>query len=316
MRRRRMRPTFKEATVVEFTQILCPVDLSELSMRPLRYATAFARWYDARLTALHVVPTFEPMQIRAGTLGDPVQIVQPVPQEDVLQELRRALDLAGASTLDPTVVAEAGDAAEVILDRAVAMPADLLVMGTHGRSGLNRLLLGSLTETVLHRAPCPVLTVPPHAPASAPSDVAFRHILCAMDFSPAALQAFGFAMELAREADGSVTLIQAIEWLAEEEPRELAHFNVAEYRQILISDAHERMQTLIADESGTYRNVRHVIEVGRAYREILRVASEIPADLIVMGAHGRGGPGLTPFGSTTHQVVRAATCPVLTVRTS
>lgn len=302
--------------MVEFKQILCPVDLSELSLRPLAYAAAFAALHDARLTALHVVPTFEPMQIRAGTLGYPVQIVQPVPKEEVLEALRKALEMVGGSTLDPMVAAEAGDAAEVIVDRAVAIPADLLVMGTHGRQGLDRVLLGSLTETVLHKAPCPVLTVPPHAPATAPADVAFRHILCPMDFSPAAMQAFGFAMALARRSDAAVTLIQAIEWLAGEEPRELAHFNIAEYRQILINDAHARMQSLIADESGTWRNVRHVVEVGRAYREILRVASEIPADLIVMGAHGHGGPGLTPFGSTTHQVVRAARCPVLTVRGS
>jgi nucleotide-binding universal stress UspA family protein len=101
-------------------------------------------------------------------------------------------------------------------------------MGTHGRSGFNRLLLGLVTEKVLRTSPCPVLTVPPHAPAVPPSDVAIRRILCPIDFSSAALQAFGFAMDLARRTNASVTVLYVIEWLPEEEPRALAHFNVPE----------------------------------------------------------------------------------------
>jgi nucleotide-binding universal stress UspA family protein len=123
--------------VVEFKNILCPIDLSEASVRPVAYAAAFARWYQARLTVLHVVPTFDPMQMRSG-LGDPVRIVQPMPREQVLDELRAALDVA--------LAAEAEDTVTTIVDRALAMPADLTVLGTHGRSGFDRLLLGSTTE--------------------------------------------------------------------------------------------------------------------------------------------------------------------------
>ena len=300
--------------MVEFKNILCPIDLSDASVRPLAYAAAFARWYGARLTVLHVVPTFDPMQVRSGSLGDPVRIVYPMPREEVLEELRRALDAAGIATLDVTLAAEAGDAGATIVDRAVVIPADLLVMGTHGRSGFDRLLLGSVAEKVLRKAPCPILTMPPHAPASAPEDVAFKQILCPVDFSPSALQALGFALDLARQADGSITVLHAIEWLAGEEPRAHAHFNVPEYRQYLVEDAHARLQALLAEEPRTWCGLEDVVVIGRAYREILEVASAREADLIVMGAQGRGGVGLTLFGSTTQQVVRAAACPVLTVR--
>jgi nucleotide-binding universal stress UspA family protein len=112
----------------------------------------------------------------------------------------------------------------------------------------DRLLLGSVTEKVLRKAPCPILTVPPHAPPDAPQEVLFKRILCAMDFSQSALQAFGFAVDLARQANGFVTVLHTIEWLAEEEPRAHAHFNVAEFRQHLVADAQERLNALIGEE--------------------------------------------------------------------
>ena len=300
--------------MVEFRNILCPIDLSDASSRPLAYATAFARWYEARLTVLHVVPTFDPMQIRSGALGDPVRILYPMTRDEILSELRRAVDAAGAGTLDVALATDAGDAAATIVDHAVRMASDLLVMGTHGRGGFDRLLLGSVTEKVLRKAPCPILTVPPHALPTMPEEVVFRRILCPMDFSPSALQAFGFAVDLARQANGSVTVLHVIEWLAEEEPRAHAHFNVSEYRQHLTADAHARLQALLADEPCTWCETEEVVVIGRAHREVLATAAARQTDLIVMGAQGRGSVGLALFGSTTQHVVRAATCPVLTVR--
>ncbi|HEY5617658.1 MAG TPA: universal stress protein [Vicinamibacterales bacterium] len=300
--------------MVEFRNILCPIDLSDVSSRPLAYATAFARWYEATLTVLHVVPTFDPMQVRSGALGDSVRMLYPMTRDEILSELRRAVDAAGAGTLDVALATDAGDAAATIVDHAVRMATDLLVMGTHGRGGFDRLLLGSVTEKVLRKAPCPILTVPPHALPTMPEEVVFRRILCPMDFSPSALQAFGFALDLARQANGSVTVLHVIEWLAEEEPRAHAHFNVSEYRQHLTADAHARLQALLADEPCTWCETEEVVVIGRAHREVLATAAARQTDLIVMGAQGRGSVGLALFGSTTQHVVRAATCPVLTVR--
>lgn len=299
--------------MVEFKHILCPTDLSDASAPALSYGAAFAVWYGAQLSLLHVVPTFDAIQVPPSTLGGAVQVVYPSTREEVLASMRKQADATGASAVNPYYVAEAGDPIDTIVDQALGMSADLLVVGTHGRSGFNRLLHGSVTEAVLHRAPCPVLTVPPQS-ADAPGNVAFKRIVCAMDFSPASMQALGFALDLARQADGTVTLLHAVEGLPDEEPRVHAHFNVAEYRTYLIEDARARLEKLVAGEPRTWCEIEPLVTVGRGYREILRVAAERDASLIAMGAQGRGGVGLTLLGSSTHQVIRAATCPVLTVR--
>ena len=297
--------------MIEFKQIICPVDLSDSSVRAFAHAAAIAQWYDAQLTVLHVVPTFEPIQMR-GDLGDPVRVITPMPREQVLEEMSRTLNLAAVSPR-ATPIAEAGDPQSTIIDQAISKKADLIVMGTHGRRGFKRLLLGSVTEAVLREAPCPVLTVP-QAPASVSEAVTFKRILCPIDFSPSALQALGFALDLARQADGRVTLLHVVEWLAEEEPRASTHFSVPEYRRYMVEDAQERLRNLVADESRTWVEIDDLVVFGRAHREILRSAETKPADLIVMGAQGRGGIGLALFGSTTQQVLRGAICPVLTVR--
>jgi nucleotide-binding universal stress UspA family protein len=300
--------------VIEFKQILCPTDLSEASVRSLTYAAAVARWYEARLTVLHVVPTFDPITVGPGTLNGPLQTVMPMSRLEILDEMRGITERAGIGSIHANLSAHQGDPARNIIDQALAIAADLVVMGTHGRSGFERLLIGSVAEKVLRKAPCPVLLVPPHVTATAHPDVSFKHILCPMDFSPSALQALGFALDLARQSDGVVTVLHALEWLGDEEPREYTHFNVPEYRQYVIDDARQRVQDLVADHARTWGAIEHRVVLGRAYREILRLAADSGTDLIVMGAQGRGGLGLTLFGSTTQQVVRAATCPVLTVR--
>jgi nucleotide-binding universal stress UspA family protein len=298
--------------VVEFTRILCPVDFSESSAGSLVHAAALARWYDAKLTVLHVVPTFDPVEVR-GDLGVPVHIVTPVPRERVLEELRRVVD-AAAGSIQASLAAESGDARTVIVDQALTTKADLIVMGTHGHRGFTRLIVGSVTESVLREAPCPVLTVPPHERAATSQSVTFKRILCPTDFSPSALQAVGFAIDLARQADGRVTLLGVLEWLAEEEPRSLAHFNVPEFRDLMARNTDDQLRALVVDELRAGSPIDTQVVFGRAHRQILRVAEEQSADLIVMGAQGRGGVSLALFGSTTQQVVRGATCPVLTVR--
>jgi len=120
-------------------------------------------------------------------------------------------------------------------------------------------------------------------------------------------------VDLARQSGGSVIALHAIEWLADDVSAH-ARFNVQDFRQHLIDDAHTRLRALIADQPGGTASIEDAVVIGRAYREVLKTADTGAADLIVMGAQGLGGMGLTLFGSTTQQVVRGATCPVLTVR--
>jgi nucleotide-binding universal stress UspA family protein len=292
--------------MIEFNHILCPADFSESSVRALACAAALAQWYDAQLTVLHVVPAFESAEARRDA-AEPSRVHASMRREQVLEEMKRSLNLAAVSSR-ATPVAEAGDPRTTIIEQAIAKKADLIVLGTHGRRGFKRLLLGSVTESVLREAPCPVLTVPPHAPAAVSDAPTFKRILCPIDFSPSSLQALGCALDLARQADGRVTLLHVVEWLPGE------HFNLPEYPRHLVEETRERLRRLVAEESRTWVEIDDEVVFGRAYREILRAAETKPPDLIVMGAQGRGGVELALFGSSTQQIVRGATCPVLTVR--
>ncbi len=297
---------------MEFEHILAPVDFSDSSSRSLAHAAALARWYDAALTVLHVAPTFQAVPIK-GDLGMPVHVTEPATDEEALRGIRRLLDESDISAR-ATPMIRTGDASTAIVDEATRTNADLIVMGTHGRRGFRRLLLGSVTESVLREAPCPVLTVPLRTPAESSQVVTFKRILCPTDFSESARFAFETGLNLARQADGALTLLHAIEWLAEAEPRTSAHFNVPEYRRHLLEDARAQLDDLVASESQTWATIDIEVVFGRAHREILRVAAERQTQLIVMGAQGRGGIDLALFGSTTQQVVRGASCPVLTAR--
>jgi len=304
--------------VIAFKTILCPVDFSETSARALAYASAIATWYEARLTVLYVAPEFnEPPAAEVATR-------EPLPgsRGDVVVRLRRLIEQAGSTAVDLQLLAEAGRAPDVIVNSAAVLKADLLVMGTHGLSGFNRLLLGSVTEKVARTTSCPLLTVPPGAPASTPSRILFKKIVCPIDYSPASLKALDYALELGRQADGRVMVLNAIEYMDADDQLEPSVFDPCREpvlesrrrRQQFIDQGLARLRAQLAAEPRTWCEIDAAVAVNRAYKEILLRAGEWPADLIVMGAQGSSGLELMLYGSNTHHVVRAAPCPVLTVR--
>lgn len=297
--------------MVTFTHVLYPTDLSEASLPAFRYAVALARWHGATLTVLHVVPTFDPRPGPHEWLGDANPVLASLPPETVRSEMARLLPMDEADGVAVTLVARAGGTSASIVDQALESAADLIVIGTHGRSGFNRLLMGSVAEKVLRLAPCPVLTIPPAASLTAKPS--FLRVLCAVDFSHASEQAVGFALDLTCQAGGTVTVLSVVEWLIEEQPVADADFDITAIREQMARKARERLHALMSDESRTWCEIEEVVTTGRAHREVVRLAAERKADMIVMGAQGRGGMGLALFGSTTQQVVRSATCPVLVV---
>ena len=111
---------------------------------------------------------------------------------------------------------ESGYPVRHILARAAALPADLVVMGTHGRSGFERLVLGSVTEKVLRKAPCPVMAVPP--PAVTVGKLPYGRLLCPVDFSDSSEAALRFACSIAEEADARLTIVHVFDWQARRRP--------------------------------------------------------------------------------------------------
>jgi nucleotide-binding universal stress UspA family protein len=166
---------------------------------------------------------------------------------------------------------------------------------------------------VLRTAPCPVLTVPPAAPALTAPSVTFQRILCAIDYSPSAIKALQYGLELGRQTRGCVTVLYALEYLDPEEPCEHVDFDIRRHRQHYIDHAQERLHAQLTQNAAAPCEIKETVAIDRAYRAILRHAAASQADLIVMGAQGTAGLELMVYGSNTQHVVRAATCPVLTV---
>lgn len=297
--------------MVEINRILCPVDLSEFSRHALDHALALAKWYDAHVTVLYVSgapPLAAPL---TGMPGD-VLVLPPIRPDVVAEDVRRFCGLLTTTPGGPaTIVVKEGNPAQEIVQHAEG--ADLLVMGTHGRSGFERLFLGSVTEKVLRTTHVPVLTVPP--PVERPESVLYKTILCPIEFSSASTRALEYALSLAEETDARLILLHVVEG-ALEQPHfgEINHLSVREYYRYLVEDAMARLKAAVPEEARVWCQPDERVATGKAYRKILQVAAEDRAELIVMGVHGKGALHLRLFGSTTHHIIREAGCPVLTLR--
>ena len=170
----------REIATVEFRRILCPVDFSDASRHAVDHAVAIAGWYGSHVTALHVLqtpPAFEPPILFAERGG--VKNLS-ADRELVLRRLNDWMQPAASAMVQWDARIDDGVPAECVLQYARVLPADLVVIGSHGRSGFLHLVLGSVAEKVLRQASCPVLTVPPRMGAA--SKLPFKRIVCPVDF--------------------------------------------------------------------------------------------------------------------------------------
>ncbi len=298
---------------IQIERILCPTDHSEFSARARGHAIALARWFAAELTLLRVVPD---VMATPGGPDLPVPVLaSPAFRDQAADELAAFAEPAVAARLPVRTLLRDGDPWRVIVHEAAELPADLIVMGTHGRSGFEHLLLGSVTEKVLRRSPCPVLTVCQADGTSLRDPVPFRRILCAVDLGPGSAATVAMAAALAERGGASLMLFHAIEGLPE--PGRHPYLVVPEVGALqegLEATSMKQLRRLVPDAVRQRVAVEERVAVGRAHRQVLRLASEQAADLIVLGVSLHGAIQHLLFGSTCEHVVRAATCPVLSAR--
>ena len=311
--------------MTEINTILCPVDFSAFSRHALAHGVQIAKWFNSHLIVFYVYPPpLPPPPVLYSGLPGPIP-VEPFPplttspeqtQSDVIAELTKFAASVDTTGVQVRIVAQPGSPVRDILDQARAVNSDLVVLGTHGHTGFDRFVLGSVTEKILRKAPCAVLTVPPpvSAPPAEPVQL-FKRILCPMDFSDASLKALEYALSLAREADAELLLMHVIQGLPDAPDWQLpAGPSVAEYLRLSEEHALKRLRSAVPEDAQAWCRPETLTSTGKPYEEILRVAAERDARLIVMGVHGRNPIDRFFFGSTTNHVVRAATCPVLTLR--
>ena len=294
--------------MLEIRRILCPIDFSDASRHALAHAVTIARWYESSITALHVrsAPLFvNPPIIMAAAPETVIAGVTDLPRLE--SQLREWLAPAAAAGITTEALVGDGPPAGRILDHAARMPADLVVIGSHGRAGVERLILGSVTEKIVRQAPCPVMTVPPAAAAT--SKLPFTHLLCPIDFSRSSLAALDFALSIAQESEARLTLLGVFEWT---EARHAG--DTPAFRERWQAETRRELNALVSEEVRNWCSVEAVAAFGHAADQILKLALADHADLIVMGVQGRTALDMALFGSTTNHVVRQASCPVLTLR--
>ena len=288
--------------MLSIDRILWPTDLSEGAARAFPHAAALAEWHEAELHILHVADEgsegTEGFPLSEGTLGNYLpggeDAAPPLtPQSMSIRQEQRP----GAAPAE-TIVAYAEDEA-----------IDLVVMGTHGKRGLRRLLIGSVTEEVARTAPCPVFTVRAadgHMPARK-----VRTILAPVDFSDASTLAVRHAKELALTYGSQVTLLHAVEEAVYPsaygvEAAPLPNPNI-------VDRVEKSLANMARDEIG-YEHVTVEAKIGYAPSVILDHAETADVDLIVIASHGRTGLERMLLGSVAERVVRRAPCPVFIVK--
>lgn len=291
-----------------FTRILVPTDLSTPSDAALAYARGLAGTLDASLHLLHVVDnTF----LRAVT-GDPHD-----QETATLRQLHERLTDEDRRRFRALPVVERSDEpADEIVSYARTHDIHLIVMGTHGRSGMAHLLMGSVAEKVVRSAPCPVLTLreAPRTEWSArPSPT---RILVPADFSAPSDAALDSARLLAARFGASLHVLHVLE-----ERFASGAFGLEGYapesrgaRAVRFDDAMQRLATKLTPADRTTLHARTEVIFGTGARAIVDYAADNSFDLIVMGTHGRTGVAHLVMGSMAETVVRSAPCPVMTVR--
>ena len=295
---------------MQVKRILCPVDFSDFSVKAYDYAQSLAGRYRAELYVLNVQHWNEILSDEPCLSWAPATALCELNDaflQEIQKHLQKFVEIHTHIGIRPTSLVREGDAADHILFFARDQKVDLVVMGTHGRRGLDRLMLGSVTERVLRNAPCRVLVVrkPTHdfiVPENTGSPVLLHRILCCTDFSSPSEKAMKHALFLSEEYEAELTLVHVLE----DTP-----YGITAEEQT--AKATQHLEQLLSPGLPRKCAVKTAVLTGRAYEQIIRLASETDTDLTVMGVRGRNALDVAVFGSTTYRVIQLGSCPVLVV---
>ncbi len=289
------------STLIRLRKILWATDFSPFSEAALLYALAIARRYGAQIYLAHVI------------WEDAFQMVVPEAVASMLKEAERHVENQMARLLVSGRFR--GISHQVLILRGEIWPAlsamiekheiDMLIIGTHGRTDMRKLLLGSVAEQIFRLASCPVLTVGPRASGKVPEETELRQILYATDFAPTSGFAAAYALSLAQEHQAHLTLLHVMQEGAHPSPEMAARMKESLTGQL---------RGLVPPEAALWCEPEATLEFGPPAEGILKAAQDRHADLIVLGVRRPGNLfGLLP-PAIAYKVVCQAECPVLTVR--
>ena len=289
-------------TQVLFRNILFATDFSPSSTTALPYAAAIARHFGAKLNLAYVIPT------------DAYDLMPAAERDLALENMRRHVEeqmagLRGTSLLKGLpheVLIDHGNVWPMISVMVEKQEIDLIVIGTHGRRGVEKLLLGSTAEEILRCARTPLLMVGPENSVPPETEAKPQRILYATDFSPESEPAMRFACSLSREYRAALFFLHVTQD-AYKEPLS-TRMQAADFFRLRFMEKHWTLEAGIVPE--------YYVEFGVPAEFILEIAAKLQIELIVLGMRGARYPRVAAHlpGPTAYDVVSHAPCPVLVIR--
>jgi len=290
-------------------RVLCPIDFSAFSKRAFRHSLSLAEHYRASLVVLHVVEMWKyPYADYAAIQGGDYANLRESLHKGGKDHLQQFVNQYCHEGMHPELAICEGRAPDSILSFIKREKVDLTVMGTHGRRGFDRLMLGSATDRVMREASCPVLAVcqPPHDAVAAGESGHYVHylnrILICTDFSENSERALDYAISVTEEYGAELTVMHVVE----EAPSNAK-------KEEVVAAAKQRLERLIPTEKRTTLKTKILVCLGKPYQRIVEYAREAEIDLVTMGVRGAGALDRAIFGSTTYRVIQLGPCPVLAV---
>ena len=297
--------------MIKIKRVMCPVDFSTCSLNALNHALKIAPLIAEELHIFHAIILYEDSSYQPDD-----RLPENIISYDLIEEIsNQKLEKISRDNekLDLKIVtanSRGFSAGDEILNYASENDIDLIIMGTHGRTAISHLLLGSVAEKVVQMANCPVMTIRENVKEF------FKHgkILVPVDLSEYSKLALAHALQIAESFNLSITIFHSFE------VRVHPAFYVTGEASLFEIDAQLRERALKALENFRnefdYPNVKteYALAEGAAYQEIVDFVEKQPHDLIVMGSHGLKGIEKFLLGSTTEKVIRSAPVPVLTIK--
>ncbi len=298
--------TTEVSTPVKVKNILYLTDFSKPSEAALPFAITCGRGYGAKLHALHILI---PEPFVCTTPGLTAVAIEAEDENAHAEMQRIESQLAGLQ--HETTVARGIEVWPAVQQAIQDDEADLIIVGTHGRIGAEKLLLGSVAEEIFRRSPVPVLTIGPGVRSSVHNGARFHRVLFATDFSQESLAAAPYAISLAQQNESHLLLITVM--------RKPGELNDSDNRmfELSVAEAIHRLYEIVPENAELEFPPQVAVEYGEPADRIVEVAKQRGADLIVLGvrdAAGRLGAATHLDRATAHKVVSHAACPVLTVR--
>jgi nucleotide-binding universal stress UspA family protein len=279
---------------MDIKHVVVPTDFSLPSRTAVNYGVALARKFRARLTLVHVL---EPMADEHRP--------EDSRREKAIRELWELLSPEDQDDLDLHVEIRHGDDRKEIEKAIAELHADAVVLGTHGRNRLGRLVIGSTTEKLLRKLRVPILTI-----SHATRPLGFKRLLFATDRSEASLGGFAVVLDLARKLQAEIVVLHTLDLAG---PPTIEPETFPLFRETALEDARRDLGLLIAEGKRHDIKVRALLAEGRAAAHILKAAGENDVDLIVLPLEAKGAVERALLGTTAEHVVREAAVPVLSI---